>query len=342
MRPLLLCLLAAVLFTSPLRAFDYFFGPGGPHLKKGDVIALVGGEDMVVASEYGYLELLLTRALPDYHLRFRNLAWEGDTVFEQRRDLNFPSYEEQLDKIGATVVIAQFGQMESLLFLNGKFANDHFSKEARAALDAFRAAYGKLLERLQGGGKRRVAIILPIYFTRVSGSITSEDVALTFFARDSEKVASTMQMRVFDFRSATHGLEFHPNLWRDRFHLNEQGHFEFARSFTNESTARNYDSEKGWSPALEGFEYTTVGPRVTTNSQTLHRLIVAKNRLWFDYWRPQNWAFLAGDRTAQPSSRDHLDPSKRWFPPEREAFLPLIEAKEKEIDALATQLAQGK
>src|SRR5438874_2546924 len=70
-----------------------------PFFKKGDIIALVGGEDMVVASEYGYFELLLTRALPDYHLRFRNLAWEGDTVFEQHRDLNFPTWEEQLDKI---------------------------------------------------------------------------------------------------------------------------------------------------------------------------------------------------------------------------------------------------
>src|SRR5688572_15812658 len=85
-----------------------------PFFKKGDVIALVGGEDMVVASEYGYLELLLVRALPDYHLRFRDLACEGDTVFEQRRELNYPSWEEQLDKVGATVVIAQFGQMESL------------------------------------------------------------------------------------------------------------------------------------------------------------------------------------------------------------------------------------
>ncbi|MEI9896826.1 MAG: hypothetical protein WDN28_23965 [Chthoniobacter sp.] len=34
-----------------------------PFFKKDDVIALVGGEDMVAASEYGYLELLLTRAL---------------------------------------------------------------------------------------------------------------------------------------------------------------------------------------------------------------------------------------------------------------------------------------
>jgi hypothetical protein len=85
-----------------------------PFFKKNDVIALVGGEDMVAMSEYGYLELLLQRALPDYHLKFRDLAWEGDTVFEQRRDLNFPPLEAQLDQVGATVVICQFGQMESL------------------------------------------------------------------------------------------------------------------------------------------------------------------------------------------------------------------------------------
>ena len=98
-------------------------------------IALVGGEDMVVASEYGYLELLLTRALPDYQLKFRCLAWEGDTVFEQRRDLNFPTWEEQFEKIGATVVICQFGQMESLA--------------GKEKLPEFVEAYQKLIERFQ-------------------------------------------------------------------------------------------------------------------------------------------------------------------------------------------------
>lgn len=67
-------------------------------------------------------------------------------------------------------------------------------------------------------------------------------------------------------------------------------------------------------------------------------LIAAKNRLWFHYYRPQNWAFLAGDRTNQPSSRDHLDPSKRWFPEELEKFVPLIDAKDAEIWALAKKL----
>ena len=37
-----------------------------------------------------------------------------------------------------------------------------------------------------------------------------------------------------------------------------------------------------------------------------------------------------------------LDRTKRWFPAEREQFLPLIEAKEKEIWALAVELSELK
>src|SRR5258708_10114513 len=132
MRFPLLCLFVVIVLFGPARAAESFF-------KKNDVIALVGGEDMVEVSEYGYLELLLVRALPDYHLRFRNLAWEGDTVFEQHRDLNFPSWEEALDKIGATVVICQFGQMESL--------------DGKEKLPEFVKAYMALLERFSAAGK---------------------------------------------------------------------------------------------------------------------------------------------------------------------------------------------
>jgi hypothetical protein len=83
----------------------------------------------------------------------------------------------------------------------------------------------------------------------------------------------------------------------------------------------------------------TLRPSTPSGIEDLRLLIVAKNKLWFDYWRPENWAFLFGDRTNQPSSRDWRDPSKRWFPAEREEFIPLVEAKEKEIDALAAKLA---
>jgi hypothetical protein len=116
-----------------------------------------------------------------------------------------------------------------------------------------------------------------------------------------------------------------------------------AAKIREEDTRANAEA-RTWINSPGKFPKHTVatpsGSNRPVDAQRLHELIDAKNRLWFDYWRPQNWAFLAGDRTVQPSSRDHIDPSKRWFPPEREQFLPLIEAKEKEIDAVAAKLAK--
>ena len=303
---LLLCLLTGV-----ARAEEPFF-------KKGDVIAIVGGEDMVALSEYGYLELLLTRALPDYHLRFRNLAWEGDTVFEQRRDLGFPPWEEQLEKIGATVVLCQFGQMESLA--------------GKEKLPQFIAAYEKLLRRFGGGGKRRVVLLMPTRFDfEMDGfSPKSEDDKIKS-ARLSEYVLAIISLR-------TEGIDFGlietgAGMTRDGIHLSIEGQVGFALQI--EPLARPKDAR------VEGMGYSKKDGTVYNRGlEPLRQLIIAKNRLWFDYWRVQNWAFLAGDRTNQPSSRDHLDPAKRWFPEERERFLPLIEAKEREIDALAQKLAQ--
>lgn len=344
----LLRLLVAVGLALPAMAVE-------PFLRPHDVIALVGGEDMVAASEYGYLELLLTRALPAYQLRFRNLAWEGDTVFEQRRDLNFPTWEEQLEKIGATVVICQFGQMESLA--------------GKEKLPEFIAAYEKLIERFSGGGKRRVMLLPPGNFASADAQasrdlfaeairtmrlqpgglkeispgqrpgLSDKKAARPEEAQDSPAPAGAAAIANTEPRVSPganllqpSGLPRTGDLGRDGVHLSTAGQRSLAQFASSHLAPRTGEFYRLLGTGLE-----------RADNNELHQLlalIVAKNRLWFDYWRPQNWAFLAGDRTAQPSSRDHLDPSKRWFPPEREAFLPLIEAREKEIDALAAKLAQ--
>lgn len=72
--------------------------------------------------------------------------------------------------------------------------------------------------------------------------------------------------------------------------------------------------------------------------ERLKALIRQKNTLWHRYWRPTNWAFLHGDRTAQPSSRDHTEPAQRWFPSELEKYPPLIQAKEEELWKLVNDL----
>ena len=274
-----------------------------PFLKPNDVVAFVGGEDMVVASECGQLESLLIRALPDYHLKFRSLAWEGDTVFEQPRDLNYPALEKQLDEIAATVVIAQFGQMESL--------------GGESKLPAFTAVYEKLIERLSAGGKRRIVLMAP-------ATVSDGGLASTRFKSIAEYAGAIREI------ARRHGLRFIPpndrmeltaENFRDGMHLSESGH--------NAAAIHTAD-------ALGAGKRT--GEFTSTDEFRLADSIRAKNRLWFHYSRPQNWAFLNGDRTTQPSSRDHLDPSKRWFPEEMKQWLPLIAAKEQEIWSLAAQI----
>jgi hypothetical protein len=296
-------------FALPLaRAAD-------PFLKPNDVIALVGGEDMVAASEYGYLELLLQRALPQHHLKVRSLAWEGDTVFEQPRDLNYPSLEQQLDDLGATVVIMQFGQMESLA--------------GTSKLPEFIKAYEKLIERVGAGGKRRVVLVEPFILDKpVVGS--------NEYPRTVRDLASRLKIPCAP-ASTTKG-----EAANDGMHLNPAGHIKEGFELSVVLSTFRGTAQAGLAPAEgEGMpspiSIADSGAVQSPEHEKIRQIIAAKNRLWFNYTRPQNWAFLNGDRTEQPSSRDHLDPSKRWFPEEMKQWLPLIDTKEKEIWDLAAK-----
>src|SRR5204862_2505840 len=110
-------------------------------LRPNDIVCFLGGANVVAAQEYGYLETILRMKFPDLNLRFRSLAHEGDTVFEQPRDYNYPTSTKQLDEAGATMLICYFGQMEALHGTN--------------RLQEFAVAYEKLLE---GSASRRLVL----------------------------------------------------------------------------------------------------------------------------------------------------------------------------------------
>jgi hypothetical protein len=63
--------------------------------------------------------------------------------------------------------------------------------------------------------------------------------------------------------------------------------------------------------------------------------VIEKNRLWFRYRRPTNWAFLGGDRTSVPSSREPGNLAVRFFPTEMEQYVPLIERAEAKVEEAA-------
>ena len=281
-----------------------------------DVIAFVGGEDVVEMQRSGYLEMRLTAALPHHKLRFRNIAFEGDTVFEQHRQLNFPSWEKQLERVGATVVVAQFGQAESLQGTNG--------------LGKFVEAYGKLLDRFTNEG-RRLVLISPTLCESWAGfekDFVARNESLARYSTAIAKLAGERGARFLS--SSSFSVRMHERRTRDGLHLNQIGHWRTARALAQNTAA---------SVALqEVMPDQQTGALPDAAAERLRQFILEKNRLWFDYWRPQNWAFLNGDRTDQPSSHDHRDPKKRWFPEEMEKFLPLIEAKEREIWKLAEEM----
>lgn len=74
----------------------------------------MGGANLERTRFHPFLQMRLHAAPGTAPLRLRTLAWEGDTVFEQWRDVNFPGIAQQLEQVGASAVLVQFGQMESL------------------------------------------------------------------------------------------------------------------------------------------------------------------------------------------------------------------------------------
>jgi hypothetical protein len=280
-------------------------------LKTNDIVAFVGGADVVARVRTGHLESLLAVRYPT--VRFRNFGWEGDTVFAQPRDVGFPSLEEHLLKAGASVIVVQFGRSESLSGTN--------------QLPVFRMAYRTLLRDFLRVTSRLI-LVTPVPFENGGGllpNLALRNGDLEQFAENIRSVGAELHLPVIDLFQAL--KDSRKRFTDDGLQLTPEGQAIVAKAFATQiglsdvaKAAGEIEKNAQWSnPTFE----------------QLRQAVIAKNRLWFNYWRPQNWAFLGGDRTEQPSSRDHINPKIRWFPAEMEKYPALIERKEKEIAQLA-------
>lgn len=102
-------------FADPLKSPERVaFKDGKFEIRPGEVIVLTGSANGVFEQQQGYLETLLTAGAKDAKPIFRNMCWEGDTVFEQWRAMNFGKWSEQFDAVGASTIVLWFGQLEVL------------------------------------------------------------------------------------------------------------------------------------------------------------------------------------------------------------------------------------
>lgn len=284
--------------------------PGKFELLENDVVVFTGGEDARVSQDLGYLETLLSLSAPGRRVHYRSMAWEGDTVYEQPRPLNFGSWTDQFRRSGASIVVAHFGQLEAL--------------QGKEGLERFVDAYEALLSQF-ARTTERIILVSPAPFGRGAArgpELTAKNADLKLYAEAIRGIAARHRYLFVDLTGPAMAGEGNS---RDGLHLSVSGQWEAARE-----TARQLEI-----PGLSDLEAPDGRGEFRKESlEKLRSAIRVKNRLWNDYWRPTNWAFLNGDRVEQPSSRDHVDRRIRWFPVEIQQSPALLRREEDRIETL--------
>ncbi len=236
-----------------------------------ETVVLIGQENLVREQKAGELEAQLAAAFAEKQPRFRPMAWEADTVYEQWRDLNFGSWAGQIESAGATVIMAQFGQMEAL--------------DGVKRLAEFTAAYHRLLDQF-APRTRRLVLIAPMPFEKPLAShapdLTQRNGDVAAYANAVREIARQRGAVFVDLPAALARRTSQQRLTEDGIHLTTSGLREVAAAIS-----RSLGVEFNASAALD----------------PVRAAIVEKNRLWFDCWRPANWSFVYGDRMEQKYAR---------------------------------------
>jgi hypothetical protein len=270
-------------------------------LQENDVIVFAGGTNIVNMRKDAYLETLLRAANPSQKLQIWNLGWDGDTVYEQFRDVGFGKWSENLDSLAADVAFIQFGQMESL--------------DGEMAIPGFIKAYKQLLSEIK---VRQIILISPFPFEAGnSGNDASLMAVNPLQAASVEKYATAI-----------------------RALAEEEGYMYIdLHSFLKKASLTGKRTTNGIHLTVEGqkqvasviMEKVGMAQSFSEKLEPLRQEILLKNQLWIGYWRPGNWAFLGGDRTTVPFSHDWKNTEKRIFPEEIKGFEPLIRDAENRI-----------
>jgi hypothetical protein len=290
-----------------------------PHtfsIRSNDVVAFVGGSDVAAAQFSGHIETLLALRFPG--ARFRNFGWEGDTVFGQPRDVGFPPFTEHLRRAGATLLLIQWGRGEAL---DGRAPVAKF----QAASEKFALDCAKIVPR--------IVLVTPAPFENAPPplpDLSSRNLVLSNHVNAIRELGAKHGWPVVDAFDHLANVR-KSRLTSDGWQLTPRGHVLFAEGFMWQT---------GFGQLLSSDQNISEDGAFLASKEleALRQLVLEKNRFWINYWRPHNWAFLGGDRTTQPSSRDHRDPGKRWMPDEMEKFLPLIRQKEEQIEKLASEI----
>ena len=250
-------------------------------LAEKEVVAFVGGTNVGRAQEDGSLEAMLTHVFAKKEPVFRDMSWDADTVYRQSsvierwRKNGFGDRVEQLERQKITLVIAQFGQLESM--------------EGKERLEDFANAYERLIDDYLKQAKQVVAVA-PLAFEKPANSLlpdlTVHNPSLALYVGKISKMAAERKLVFVDLFTGT------PRGWTGNgMHLRADAHEKAAALWMERA----------------GLEVSPFG-----EIKALREAVREKNRLWFDYWRPANWKLLYGDDSRRQFTRGKVPFREEW------------------------------
>ena len=296
-------------------------------LVENDVVVFMGGANMLHLQQDGHLEAILSQEFAALRPKFRDLSWEADTVFQQgtvierwRETAHFNDLgglgdlNRQLERLGATVVIAQFGALESL--------------RGAESLVQFTEAYEKLVDTLQKHA-RTVVLMTPTPFEKPPSplipDLTPRNADLARIVESIKTIAARRKLVFVDLFTAAK-----PGLTDNGMHVALK-----ARVHLADEIARQLGIGR---PALRkktsNESVRTLTEKREANFESLRQAVVEKYRLWYDYWRPANWKLIYGDDARRQFTRGgehHISFQEEW-----QTLVPLIDRAEQRVWQIAS------
>ena len=290
--------LSAILFVTTANAIEF---------EPGDQVVLLGNTFFEREASYGHIETHLALGLADKAPSFRNLGWSGDTVFCEARSYFGPPQEgfdrlkAHLQLVKPTLVIAGYGGVAAF--------------EGKAGIEKFISGYKRLLDMVVETTGARIVLMSPPPCEQQGPPMPDMAPQNTRLALYRDAIKELAKERAYDFV--------------DLFAAMGEGKIRPERIATVNGVNYNEFGYLTLAPVL-GRAMGIEGAPASEEAEALRKLVIEKNRLFFNRWRPQNETYLLGFRKHEQGKNAKEIP----------LFDPLVAAKDKEIQELAKKLSK--
>jgi putative heme-binding domain-containing protein len=262
-----------------LAIFSGFPLLGAPRfeLRDGDRVVFLGDTLIERAQESGWIETALDAQFPERRFIVRNLGWSGDTPAGiSRASFDFADTNKTFQRLVSQVVDAK----PTVIFLGYGMAS---SFDGAAGIGGFKTDLNRLIDAVNAGasGQIRWVVLSPLRHQKMAPPLpdpAAHNASLALYTQALRQIASERNFTFVDLFAWQPGTQA-TEITDDGIHLKARGY---------ELLAEEIMRQLGWETRFSRFNTEAI--------EQMRQLIVGKDQLFFDRWRPQNETYLFGFR----------------------------------------------